>query len=59
MNRNMKMIINMKHYKEVIVPEHVKLEHDITTCQKEQCMAWEEVPIGNGVMCKFKCRLVP
>ena len=22
----------MEHYKEVIVPEHVKLEHDITTC---------------------------
>lgn len=53
------MNMNMKHYKEVIVPEHVTLEHDITTCQKEQCMAWEEVPIGNGVMCKFKCRLVP
>lgn len=32
MNRNMKMIMNMKHYKEVIVPEHVTLEHVITTC---------------------------
>ena len=28
-------------------------------CVRERCMAWEEVPVGNGVTCKFKCRLIP
>jgi len=34
-------------------------ESDFVMCQKERCMAWGEVPVGNGVTCKFKCRLIP